>query len=144
MSDVPCGCELLRRAERDDDETRPQLEDSGRARQANWRCPFGGHDMPDDVEQLPAPAQETLVAVERLTGARGLTTCPVYYARQPWVREACNARRWAERGELRSRYGEVSGVLCEAIDLVEHSIAARMGDDGERAKSKRKGGGDGG
>ena len=140
MSDVPCGCELLRLVERDDnDETRPQLEDSGRARQANWRCPFGGHDMPDDAEALPPPAQETLVAVERLTGARGLRTCPMYYARQPQVAEACRARKWAERGELRTRYGEVSGVLMEAIELVDYSIGARMADDSERARSKRDG-----
>jgi len=139
MSDLPCGCEMLRRAERIDDETRPQLEECGRARQAAWRCPFGGHDLPDDAEALPAVAQETLVAVERLTGARGMRTCPTFYARQPWVREACAGRKWAERGELRTRYGEVSGVLCEAIDLVEHSIAARMADDSERARSKRDG-----
>lgn len=138
MSDLPCGCELLRRAEREDD-AREQLEDSGRARQANWRCPFGGHEPFGEAEELPAPAQETLVAVETLTGARGLRTCPMYYARQPQVAEACRARKWAERGELRTRYGEVSGVLMEAIELVDYSIGARMADDSERARSKRDG-----
>lgn len=142
MSDLPCGCELARRAERESEEIRPELEEQAVARQRNWSCPFGRHDLPDDVSRLPGPAQETLVAVETLTGARGLTTCPLYYVRQPHVAEACRARKLAEQHLLTVRYGDVPGVLLEAIELVDAGINARLADDSER--SKQKGGSNGG
>lgn len=138
MSDLPCGCELIGRAERSNEpEVAAQMREQGEARQANWRCPFGGHEPPANADELPGPAQETLEAVGTLTGVKCLRTCPLYYARLPQVAEACKARRWAERGELRTLYPDPPGVLLEAIDLVDAGISARMADDMARTKSKR-------
>lgn len=135
-----CGCATLDRAERarDPDEAEA-YRDKGARERAVWRCPCGtGALPPGDPAELPGPAREALVAVEHLTGARGLTTCPLFYARLPWVRDAVEARKWAERGELRSYAGAPSRVLLDAISAVDAGIAARQAADEHERELKRK------
>lgn len=139
MSDAPCGCEMEMRAERQADELHEAaLREQAAVWQRRWKCPRATRQPPPDVVDLPQQAADALASVERLTGAAGLTTCPLHYARDPAVAEACKARKWAERGELRSAVGVPSAVLIDAIDLVDRSIAARHADDSARAKRAAK------
>jgi hypothetical protein len=103
--------------------------------QEGWRCPRAGYQA--DPESLSPKHRETLVAVEKLTGAK-CSTCPNFYARMPWVHEAVNARRWRDKGALRERVGWPSTVLVRAIDLVDRSDAMRVRDDLERDRQKRE------
>jgi len=79
-----------------------------------------------------------LVRVERLTGARGLTTCPRWHASTQAVQVACAARQWAERGLLADRYGEPTLALLQAIECLDGALAARDRDERKRREKERK------
>jgi len=140
MGAAGCGCAILDRSEREPD---PQVAATQRERGERmrrvWCCPCGTREPPpESAEALPEAAREALDAVEHVTGARGLTTCPLFYARLPWVAEAVRARRWAERGDLRTRYPDPPAVLLDAIDAVDAGIGARQAADEHERELKRK------
>ena len=57
------------------------------------------------------------------------------YLNLSWVREAVNARRWRDKGQLQLRIGEYpSAALVAAIDAVDRGDNARQADDWERRK----------
>lgn len=66
-----------------------------------------------------------LRGVEALCGAGGLTTCPLYYLRLPWVHRAARARKWAERGQLPVVEPHPPNALIEAIDEIDGALSAR-------------------
>jgi hypothetical protein len=87
-----------------------------------------------DPSTLDAKCRDVLVAVERLTTAKGMRTCPCFYARTPWVHETRFARQWREHGSLRDRVGWPSIGLVAAIDLLDTADSAARFDDIERQK----------
>lgn len=144
IAPVGCGCQMREDSAEDDDpieaETFEQLAPDACER---WQCPAAderawklarlGVPPPADADHLDDECREVLVAVERLTGARGLTTCPLFYTRLPSVHHAAAARRWAERGELRAKVGAPSAVLVHAVDLIDEGTARQM-----RREAKRR------
>ena len=101
-----------------------------------WRCPFvcGGREPREPAPEAVEPLQEVAATIH----ATGLTTCPNWYASQPAARTVLRARKWAERGLLRERFGKPSLALMEAIDEVDEALDARERDDDERREEERK------
>jgi hypothetical protein len=132
--DTPCGCQKLDEADKESDPNAAEsLRSIGNDAATRWRCPrYTGEPAP---EQPSEDVRGTLIAVERLTGAKGLTTCPCWHASQQAVQVAACARQWAERGLLRERYGEPSLALMQGIELIDTALAAR---DREERKAREK------
>jgi hypothetical protein len=101
-----------------------------------WGCPFKTKRDPDRSALSPKHL-EALQATERLTGAK-CDTCPNFYARMPWVREAVAARNWRDKGSLRDRVGWPTRVLVTAIDAIDAADNARQFDDQERRERERE------
>lgn len=144
---VGCGCELREDAATAADEsTRAALEAVAPAACERWQCPAAdarawylaqlGVPPPETADHLDEGCREVLAAVERLTGAKGLTTCPMFYTRLPWVHAAARARRWAERGELRAAVGHPTAVLISAVDLVDRGIGRQQQREADRRKAE--------
>jgi len=140
MAPHPCGCLTADRATDSAPDEAAVARELGDARARAWRCPCAtGEDPPQSADELHPLAQEAVDRVSALTGARGMTTCPLWYARLPWVGEACRERKWAERGLLAQRVGEAAPAYMDAIDCIDASVNARMADDLRRAREKRDG-----
>lgn len=140
MSPYPCGCVAQNEADREGnpDDAR-KLREAAQDRARGWCCPEAtGRPAPDSADDLPPLAQEVLARVADLTEARGLTTCPLYCTRPPWVAEVCAWRREAsEGGGLEPIVGPPSQTQVEAIRVVNRAIAMRESDDRRRAAEKR-------
>jgi hypothetical protein len=132
-----CGCDQVHDAETETDEVvRAIKKNDGPIAQNAWGCPFvTGRDP--DRESLDEDHEEALVAVENLTGVR-CSTCPNFYARMPWVREAIAASRWRDKGVIRERVGWPTETLVKALDLVDRGDSLRTRDEYERAEQKRE------
>jgi hypothetical protein len=119
-----------------DDRKRKQLERDGVRDQEAWKCPR--RDLPRHAPPQPEPitspqAKQALEWVANLTGAEGLCTCPLYYARLEWVSDVIRLRRWWKSGQLAQRLPHPSGVVVDAIDAIEDSITAREAWEMQRA-----------
>jgi hypothetical protein len=140
MSPHPCGCIALHEADRERLPEDAQLvRDGALARQLGWGCPERtGRPPPSSADDLHPLAQEVLARVADLTEARGLTTCPLYCTRAPWVAEVCAWRREAaEGGGLEPITGPPTQLQVEAIRTLNRAIAMRDADDRKRADEKR-------
>jgi hypothetical protein len=128
---------MLHRAETEPDAVaRAVLESDAGPTQLAWGCPKKTDRAPDK-DALSPKHLEVLQATERLTGAK-CSTCPNYYLRLPWVREAVAARRWRDKGQLELRVGYPSAALVRAIDLIDAGDDARQYDDIKRRERDRK------
>jgi hypothetical protein len=97
--------------------------------QRRWRCPAAGYKPAVDPRDLDEGCQETIVAVERLTGVTGLCSCPLAELRaevNPWLPDAMAAYHADERGDLLSRYAHPDAVLIDAIDLIRFGNIRRQ------------------
>lgn len=81
-----------------------------------------------------------------MTGVDSCETCPGYYLRLPAVLRACEARRWAERGQLTVVEPHPSNALIEAINVLDDAVCDRTRREYERTerelRERGKGGGD--
>lgn len=143
MSAAPCGCAQQRRAEQEPDldvkQTILQLaEESKRC----WSCPNASKG-PASTE-LPSDAQESLVAIERLTGASraAFKTCPLFYLEDTAetgaaLQQAIRAREFFNKGQLQLIEGDKPSLaLIEAIEAIEQSVKSRT--NYELTKSKEE------
>lgn len=112
------------------------LESDAEPTQLAWGCPIKTGRAPDRGA-LDAKHLEALQATERLTGAK-CDTCPMFYARLPWVREAVAALNWRDKGALRDRVGWPTRALVTAIDAIDAGDNARQRDDHERRERDRE------
>lgn len=142
MGDAPCGCELLERAKRAGTESgRRALERNARAQQARWQCPCAGFPEPDlaSPSKLDPECRVALSATERVTGlpTTECRTCPRWYAAQTFAIETADARVAAERGELRTFYGDdPPSVLLDAVKLLDRAIGERYEREHEERERK--------
>ena len=134
MTDTPCGCDLLERAKTTRDRrVKAQLLADGAKFQSVWKCPRRAQVPKGEGPELPPAAREALDAVRDLTGAEGLETCPMYYARLEWVGDVVRLRRWFQKGQLHLREPHPPAALVDAIDCLEDSVAMREAWEVERA-----------
>jgi hypothetical protein len=131
-----CGCMTESEAAKDADPTsRQRCELDAIGEKIRWRCPrVTGENPPADSEWMDGTQSLVLEGVERLTGACGFTTCPVWYASLDYVHEAVRAYEWWDKGQLHLIEPNPSGVLVDAIGLIGRGIADRQRDDFERMK----------
>ncbi len=138
MSHAPCGCDLERCAASELDPAAAQtLEDAAPAAQDAWRCPNAGHGSLD-ASDLDENHREALVAVGRLTGFRDAQTCPLWYARLPWVRRATEAWEWREKGCLDAIESPLTGAMRDAINAVRDGVNARQAYDLEQSRKPKR------
>lgn len=130
----PCGCSIARDADKEPDEQAAQvLRESAAEYRRQWQCPGAGGKEPAECS---LEARESLVSVERLTGTKGLTTCPHWYASRPWAHHAARARRWREHGHL-DAVATPTSALVYAVEEIDAGVSARQQDDDERRERKR-------
>lgn len=134
MVDTPCGCDLIERAKTTRDRrVKDQLLKDGEHFQAVWKCPRRAVIPKGESPDLPPAAVQTLEAVQDLTGAEGLQTCPMYFARLEWVGDVVRLRRWFQKGQLHLREPHPPGPLVDAIDCLEDAVAMREAWEVQRA-----------
>lgn len=137
LTDHPCGCDLLEKAKTTKDKrVRERYQTDGEHFQRAWKCPRRERIPPRETAELPKEAQDALSAVKDLTGAEELQTCPLFYARLDWVGDVVRLRRWFQKGQLHLRNPYPSGVLVDAIDCVEDSVAMREAWELERIQAQ--------
>lgn len=129
MKPAQCGCDRLAEAAKiEDDESRLDEVAAAERNQREWRCPCAGFPVPSDGDPpLAGPCASVAEGVSRLTGFENIKTCPLWYARLPWVDRVCRARVWQrmERGRLEDIEPVVSGALVDAILAVSDGVNAR-------------------
>lgn len=118
---------------------RAELMRQGHENRREWPCPFttGRAPHPGDELKLSPRHREIIEATERLTGAKGLRTCPMYYVKQPHVHEAVRAHYWVEKGALHLRVRQPSHALLDAIEIVEAAQAKSWDRQRERDAEER-------
>ena len=113
------------------------LEAAGRTAAAVPLWETLGLGVPAIAEFAPAEvAGEVLGAVERLTGARGFVTCPLYYTRLPFVHHVALARKWAKDGDLRAKVGHPTRALVNLIDVIDEGFARHQDRVAERSRAE--------
>jgi hypothetical protein len=133
MFEAPCGCAIEDAAARSDPEAAAVLALDAIACKEAWRCPRAtGCPPPRDASGLPPAQREALANVERLTGFKGGTTCPCFYASLDWVHEAVEAHDYWDKGQLQLIDDAPSSALLAAVRAVRLGISARKLDDAER------------
>lgn len=141
MGRRPCGCDLIRDARQTGGEEGETLEHFAKEYQREWRCPFSGEFAPPKRGDVAKLTDECRIAVEAVEGLCGLDepsfdTCPCYYARQPYVIEAINARWHAEHGGLSEYEPNASAALFDAIHLINGAVIARQNREADEAKRR--------
>lgn len=99
-----------------------------------WRCPGSSTAEPDEPPEDPEIVG-TLAAVERLTRAQGMRTCPLWYASQPCAHRAAHARKWREHGGL-GVIDYCDAALIAAVDEIDSAYNERLDDEDRRRKTK--------
>ncbi len=128
MDPVLCGCDVVRESEKEVHQgNREQKADAGRELQRQLNCPVPRNEpFPDDRSGLDALAARSLDAVERLTGACGLTTCPKAYACRPGVNAAMVYRNRRDLGWLaQTAPQELPAKLVRQIEMIDYAKAQR-------------------
>ena len=104
-----------------------------------WQCPLKGYRLQPTTEDLPPVCHTALRATEALTGAGDFTTCPLAYARLPWVQETSAIYARLKDGiPLSDQVGAPSQVLLEALDCVREGVKAREAYEIEQIRQKHK------
>lgn len=120
---APCGCKALREADKlaDEDAAKVQRANAIEA-QADWGCPFAGHDP---HAELSRDCQTTLGNLERLTElpVKQARTCPRVYASTPLAISACV---WRNRVKDGHPLVSLPGPLVDAIDCLGVAEGVRM------------------
>lgn len=131
----PCGCSIIRDADKEDDEQDAEaLRVEGAAIRAEWRCPGACGKAPAEA------APEKLVslrAAERLTRAKELKTCPRWYASLPWAHRVADVRVWARDYHSSDAIATPTSAFYYAIKEIDAGVSARQQDDDERRERKR-------
>ena len=134
MASHPCGCDLLEEAAQlSDPRGRAVLERDARIAQRAWACPHAG------LKGAPHPdTNRTLAEVSALVGAEEgeIVGCPGACVRRPEAHEAVVALQWWKSGQLQLRQPYPSAALCDAVDLVNQSAAAREAAELRRAREE--------
>ena len=108
-----------------------------------WRCPGDG-SCDEPTEPVTDPMRRQILGdTEKLTGASGLRTCPMWYASLPWVHRAVRANAWREKGQLELVEPDPSYRLIQAVDLVSSAQGRQFREDMKRRENARKRGDDG-
>jgi hypothetical protein len=104
-----------------------------------WQCPIKGYPLQETTDHLPPTCHTALRAAEALTGASDFTTCPLAYARLPWVQETSAIYARLKDGiPLSDQVGAPSQVLLEALDCVREGVKAREAYEIEQIRQKQK------
>ncbi len=134
-----CGCDIALEAASESDLTaRKALRDGAEIIRKLWNCP-GTHCSIEPEISDSAETRERLAAVEALTGAVGLKTCPHWYITRPAVHAVVEAYEWLEGGGIETRFGKNPPLaLVQAVSLVRRSVQRREADDEKRREAERK------
>lgn len=129
---LPCGCETALRASEDSDPiAREALAQPADEQRQDWQCPCAGYPLRDSPDHLGERARAALVNVEKLTGAGGFATCPLFYLRRGHllgeaIERVTIARHWRDKGSLEAVEGPCPRAdLIEAVTLVDRAVAKR-------------------
>lgn len=134
-----CGCDIALEAAKEKDYlTRRSLNEGAEIIRKLWNCP-GTHCSAEPELSNSTETRERLAAVEELTGATGLKTCPHWYITRPAVHAVVEAYEWLEDGGLETRFGKNPPLaLVQAVSLVRRSVQRREADDEKRREAERK------
>jgi len=126
---VPCGCDLLHKAEEAFDKSeRELLLSEAPDFQKQWNCPFSKDH--DPKREPTKKCKESYVPLSRLTKIpletiqAEVKTCPRACTSQPWISESIEFYNWREKGQLQMLFGngEMPNVVKEAIDAIELGV----------------------
>lgn len=126
---VPCGCELLHKAEDALDKSeRELLEMEGPEFQEQWNCIWSKSYKKQ--KEPSKKCKESFVPLSRLMKVpvevlqEEVKTCPRACTSQPWVSEGVEFYNWREKGQLQLLFadGTMPNVVKEAIDAVSQGV----------------------
>lgn len=121
MVSTPCGCDLEARSAREVDAAAGRvLAREAQAAKLAWQCPYAGCEG----AALGRAQEESLGAVERMTGWRGPATCPRAALSAPGIVDALRLLPAVEHGTLPT-LTQLPSVLVEAAYACAQGRAAR-------------------
>jgi hypothetical protein len=101
-----------------------------------WRCPNRGSALRESTEHLPPNCRTTIDRVERLTGARSLCTCPLYYTRLDWVHEAALLRARRDQNILALTNPNLDSIQVDCMEAIDVGYGARMQHEADEREAK--------
>jgi hypothetical protein len=103
-----------------------------------WGCPVDPlGTAPPAAAALPERCRGALAKVETRFGARGLTTCPVWYAKAPWVHRAVEAFSVLDKSVFTALYPNPSRRFLRAVLAVRDGVERRLTWDRENPPEKK-------
>lgn len=126
---VPCGCELMHKAEDALDQSeRDLLLSEAPDFQKQWNCVWS--NQYDEKREITKKCKESFVPLSRLTKIpvetieNEIKTCPRACTSQRWISESIEYYNWREKGQLQLLFGngDMPYVVKEAIDAIEIGV----------------------
>jgi hypothetical protein len=114
----------------------PETERRGDGFAEMWRCPRRGHPLRETKDHLPPACRTTIDRVEKLTDAKGLCACPLFYTRLPHVVDVAVLRARRDQHVLPLTNPNLDAIQVDCMEAIDVGYGARMQFESDEREAK--------